>query len=212
VRGEYWFTAHDALPADGEDGRPPIHRRSITASHYPIDSHAVRKREPGRDHLDGFMQYPTEPYTVPYGVIVPQDVDALLTPVAVSGTHVGFSTLRMEPCWMALGEAAGVAASQSIERDERVRDVDVGRLQDALLEAGAVLMYFEDAEPGDEHYEALQGLAIRGVVTDWKARLDEPIDRMTAAEWCERAAVDVAPVDGETRGAFLERLAAATGE
>jgi hypothetical protein len=107
---------------------------------------------------------------------------------------------------MALGEAAGVAASQSIEREERVRDVTVGDLREALLDAGAVLKYFEDAGPGDEHYEALQRLAVRGVVTEWKARLEESVNRTTAAEWCERAGGDVAPIEGENRGTFLERL------
>ena len=45
--------------------------------------------------------------TDPLGVILPRNVDNLLLPVPVSGSHIGFSTLRMEPCWMALGQAAG---------------------------------------------------------------------------------------------------------
>src|SRR5207302_1172052 len=44
VVGEYWFTARDAVPVPGvPDGRPPVHADSITASHYSLDSHAVRK-------------------------------------------------------------------------------------------------------------------------------------------------------------------------
>lgn len=145
IEGEYLFTAHDALP--GPDGRPPIHRDSITASHYALDSHAHRKREPGRVHLDGFLSHPTKPYTVPYGVIVPKKVDNLLTPVPVSGTHIGFSTLRMEPCWMALGQAAGVAAALSIDTATPPRRLDVTRLQIELLQQGAVLIYPERRLP-----------------------------------------------------------------
>ncbi|MDR2234322.1 MAG: FAD-dependent oxidoreductase, partial [Tannerella sp.] len=78
--GEYYFTANDAIPvAPGQ--RPPLHANSITASHYALDSHAVRKREPGKIHLDGFLSYPSAVYTVPYGVIVPKGVDNLLIPV-----------------------------------------------------------------------------------------------------------------------------------
>ncbi len=85
--GMYFFTAKDALPVS-EGERPPIHPTSITASHYALDSHAARKRETGRAHLDGFISYPTMPYTVPYGVIVPKTIKNLLLPVPVSGSHI----------------------------------------------------------------------------------------------------------------------------
>lgn len=65
LEGCYFFTAKDALP-EAEGKRPPLHRSSVTASHYALDSHAVRKREPGRIHLDGssatrrpFTRFPT---------------------------------------------------------------------------------------------------------------------------------------------------------
>ncbi len=175
IEGEYRFTAHDALPLT-PGGRPPVHRDSIAASHYPIDSHAHRKREPGRVHLDGFLSHPTQPYTVPYGVILPLGVDGLLTPVAVSATHLGFGTLRMEPCWMALGEAAGTAAALAVAAGVPPREVDRTALQLALLDQGAVLIGFRDARPGDAHWPALQMMALRGLMPGWEARLDEPIE------------------------------------
>ena len=64
IAGEYLFTAHDALPRNPGE-RPPIHQSSITSSHYSLDSHAVRKREPERVHLDrqirGILQHKTYP-------------------------------------------------------------------------------------------------------------------------------------------------------
>lgn len=203
VEGEYLFTAHDALP---EDGRPPLHRTSVTASHYSLDSHAVRKREPGRVHLDGFLNTSTEPYTVPYGVIVPREPEGLLTPVPVSGTHVGFSTLRMEPCWMALGEAAGTAAALSVEREVEPRDVPVPTLQRALLDAGATLVYYEDADPDHPAYPALGFLGVRGFVPGWEADLDDAVDAETAGDWIAWAGADLEREPGETRGSLLRRL------
>lgn len=184
IAGDYLFTAHDALPVR-EGSRPPLHADSITASHYALDSHAVLKREPGRVHLDGFFSYPTRPYTVPYGVIVPRRVENLLTPVPVSGTHIGFSTLRMEPCWMALGQAAGTAAAIAAQRNVTVRRVDVEQLQDALVTQGAVLMYFSDTTPDHKHYKALQYFALRGFLPldAWEAKLDEPVSSVRAAQW-----------------------------
>lgn len=184
LEGTYFFTANDALPIK-EGSRPPIHLASITASHYALDSHAVRKRESDRIHLDGFFSYPTSVYTVPYGVMVPKLVENLLFPVAVSGSHVGFSTLRMEPCWMALGEAAGIAATLAIDNSQDVRNIDVDKLQTNLLKYGATLIYFRDLNNDDPDFPLIQKLALRGYFPDWDAKIDEVIDEKTIKLWCE---------------------------
>jgi len=164
--GMYFFTAKDALPVV-EGGRPPVHATSITASHYALDSHAARKRETGRVHLDGFISYPTDVYTVPYGVIVPKEVENLLLPVPVSGSHIGFSTLRMEPCWMALGQAAGAAAAIAIDRATTVQKVPIKLLQQRLLDENATLIYFKDIRPGDPGFAEAQRLGLQGKIAGW---------------------------------------------
>ncbi len=139
MKGKYIFKAQDAQAA-GPDGRPPRHSDSVTASHYALDSHAVRKREKGRVHLDGFLSYPSKVYTVPFRVMVPDaPIENLLCPVAASATHIGFSTLRMEPCWMALGQAAGTAAVLS--GSTSVHKLSVKALQQSLLKQKAILIY-----------------------------------------------------------------------
>ena len=166
--GVFHFTANDALPVK-KDSRPPIYKSSITSGHYSVDSHGVRKREDGRVHLDGFLGYGTEPFTVPYGVILPKKIKNLLAPVPVSGTHLGFSALRLEPTWMALGEAAGIAASTSIDKDVAVQDIELLEIQKKLLDHKAVLMYFKDIEPGDKGFEGLQLMGVYGIISDWKS-------------------------------------------
>lgn len=166
--GMYFFTAKDALPVS-EGERPPIHPTSITASHYALDSHAARKRETGRAHLDGFISYPTMPYTVPYGVIVPKTIKNLLLPVPVSGSHIGFSTLRMEPCWMALGQAAGTAASLAIDSRRSVQNIDIQELQTRLIAQKATLVYFRDITPDDPCFPEAQRMALSGEKTGWDA-------------------------------------------
>lgn len=203
IRGEYLFTAHDAL----KKRHSRAHSSSITASHYALDSHACLKREAGRPHLDGFFSHRTRPYSVPYGVIVPLAVDNLLIPAPASATHIGFSTLRMEPCWMALGEAAGEAINVSLADGSSVRAVNVIKLQRRLLDAGAVLSYFEDAAPGDAHYPALQFFALRGFLgAGYQAGLDAPATDEERARWTRWAdAPPLADFSG-TRGALLDAL------
>jgi hypothetical protein len=210
ITGEYLFTARDAMaPEDVPDAyaimagekpptkglRAPVKADSITASHYPIDSHAVRKREPERVHLDGFLGLAliTKPYQVPYGVIVPKGVDGLLCPVPVSATHLGFGTLRMEPCWMALGHAAGVAAHLSRTRKVPPRAVPVAELQARLLAEGQVLIYLSDATSAHRHWPALQRAGCRGCFPRLAADPDAPVDAETARDWSARAGVATPP-------------------
>ncbi|WP_128547545.1 FAD-dependent oxidoreductase [Larkinella soli] len=160
MKGKYLFKAQDAQPVT-PGGRPPLHADSITASHYALDSHAVRKREAGKIHLDGFLSYPSAVYTVPFGVIVPDSpLENLLAPVPASATHIGFSTLRMEPCWMALGQAAGTAAALCVRQNTSVHALDVPTLQKALIQQKAILVYFKEVPPGDQKFEAMQWEAL----------------------------------------------------
>ena len=203
--GLYFFTAKDALPVS-IGGRPPVHASSITASHYALDSHAVRKREEGRVHLDGFLSYPSAVYTVPYGVIVPKDVDNLLLPVPVSGSHIGFSTLRMEPCWMALGEAAGIASAIAIDKQVKMKNVPFELLQEHLLDNKATLLYYKDVEYTSPHFKLVQTLGLKGYLPEWEARLQEPVDAATLSGWryLSNLKLETIEVDKTTRVAALQ--------
>lgn len=205
IEGEHLFTALDALPTK-KDGRPPIFGDSITASHYALDSHAHHKREPGRVHLDGFLSHPSAPYTVPFGVMVPKKVEGLLTPVPVSGTHIGFSTLRMEPCWMAMGQAAGVAAAQSVKSGTPVRKLDLAKIQAELVKQGAVLIYFRDLKADHPNYAAIQYWGLRGLLPEWVAKADEKVTAEQAKAWAAAAKVTVDVKPGATRGAYLQAM------
>jgi hypothetical protein len=62
----------------------------------------------------------------------------LLVPVCFSATHVAYSTLRMEPQYMIIGHAAGVAAKLAIAARVAVQDVDVKALRERLRSQRAV--------------------------------------------------------------------------
>ncbi len=203
IRGEYLFTAHDAL----SKRHSREHATSITASHYALDSHACLKREPGRPHLDGIFTHRTTPYSVPYGVIVPLAVDNLLAPGPASATHIGFSTLRMEPCWMALGEAAGEAVNISLDEGTCLRALNVVALQRRLLAAGAVLTYYEDAAPGADGYAALQYFALRGFLgAGYRADLHAPVSAEDVINWTAWADTPALADFSGTRGQMLAAL------
>jgi len=225
ITGDYKFTALDTIaPSDAANGRaiidglsppagdvrPPIHSNSITASHYPVDSHAVRKLETGRQHLDGALNYQklSKPFQVPFGVIVPKIVEYLLTPVPVSATHLGFGSLRLEPCWMSLGHAAGVAAYLSIAGNIPPRNVSVQRMQQILLAQGATLTYINDTPRTHRHYAGLQIAGCHGCLPGFSALPDQPIDRATALDWASKAggSPKLLPATTMTRGEYATML------
>lgn len=204
--GVYFFTARDAMPVVS-GGRPPLHINSITASHYALDSHAVLKREKGRVHLDGFVSYPTSVYTVPFGVILPKEIDNLLLPVPVSGSHIGFSTLRMEPCWMAMGQAAGVASSLAIDEKVKVKNINVSHMQDILVSQQATLIYYKDVLCTDSSFSLVQYMGLRGYLPDWEARLQDEVSKKDIQLWSRLSGKNLRMPSGKvTRLEVLKQL------
>jgi hypothetical protein len=67
------------------------------------------------------------------------DCTNLLFPVCLSASHVAFASVRMEPQYEMLGQAAGVAAALASTGNRPVQRVDVGILQEKLADSGAVL-------------------------------------------------------------------------
>ncbi len=91
----------------------------------------------------GMLDYITRPYEIPYRIMIPQMIDGLIVPVAASTTHVAFSSIRMEPTWMALGQAAGVAADLAIAKNVEPRNVPIQTLQSLLTQQGQVFRHAE---------------------------------------------------------------------
>ncbi len=140
--GEYTLTQHDIT---GKGQEPKHHADSIAVGEFPIDSFPCRKRQPGDtlvlEGYLGMLDYITRPYEIPYRIMIPEKIDALIVPVAASTTHVAFSSIRMEPTWMALGQAAGVAAHLAIQNKVEPRQVPSAALQSLLLQQGQVIRH-----------------------------------------------------------------------
>ena len=199
IEGRHIFTAHDALPERGSK-RPPVHRRSVVSSHYAIDSHAMRKREKGKNTLDGFISYQTRPFSVPFEVMVPIGKEGLLCPVPVSASHVGYGCLRMEPCWMGLGQAAGVCAALAIRLNTLPSRVPIDSLQKELIDQNANLIFVEDIVQGNPDYKWVQKAALRGWIPDYKARLDEQVLNTDLELWAAKTGIPKTQLESSVGG------------
>jgi uncharacterized protein YfiM (DUF2279 family) len=140
--GRFTLTQKDVLEDPKKDD-------AIAISSFPIDSHDCRRialpdgvinegtifpvRMPGRRH--GYA------YHVPYRAITPSATECsnLLVPVALSATHVAYSSVRVEPTWMAIGQSAGVAAALVAKAGVTVQALDYPTLRTRLLAQKVVL-------------------------------------------------------------------------
>ena len=145
IWGEYNFTERDAA----NDNATVLPRRKpdgVAVAEFGFDSHGVHKYDPAYPGLrEGYIFIEHQPLQLPYRILVPKRVDGLLVPVACSASHVGYQTIRMEPVFMALGEACGIAAKTAINAGVAVRGVAVPEVQREILKRGGVILY--EAQP-----------------------------------------------------------------
>lgn len=117
---------------------------------YNSDSHNLQRfvNAQGFVENEGDVQVPVKPYQIAYRSLVPKRAEAvnLLVPVCLSASHVAYSSMRMEPQYMLLGHAAGIAAALAVKHGVALQEVPVAALQKQLLAEGAVL------ELGIEHH------------------------------------------------------------
>jgi hypothetical protein len=141
IWGEYTLTQNDAKPIF-DTGLPARFADGIAVTEFEFDSHAVRKYDPAYPLLrPGYFFISHDPFQLPYRILVPKCVDGLLVPVACSASHVGYQTLRMEPVFMALGEASGIAAKAAQDEKVEVRSVKVTTVQKEILKRGGVILF-----------------------------------------------------------------------
>ena len=92
--------------------------------------------------MEGDVEVSPGRYQIPFSVMLPRrnETSNLLVASTPSATHIGMSTLRMEPQFMILGHAAGTAAALAIKASGGdVRRVDLSALHAALLAEGQTL-------------------------------------------------------------------------
>lgn len=195
IHGEFTMTEADINPFIlGSGLRVPFHQDSIAIGHYPMDMKPVRQKTdqttPDKGDGDAFLSNVSQPFQIPYGAIVPQKVDGLLVPVAMSATHVAFSAIRMDPTWMSLGQAAGTAAALSIHSHREVRSLPVDELQRALLRQHCRLVFFWDVPLTNPYFETIQWFSLRAHLDGGdrhEFHPDEPLTRASLAHWVYRA-------------------------
>lgn len=166
--GDYVATQKDLQT---ELSKPDV----IGMGSYNSDSHNVQRYATPEGIVlnEGNMEVPVKPYQIPYRVLTPKasESENLLVPVCFSASHVVYSSMRMEPQYMILGHAAGIAAAQAVAKGTSVQNISIPELQKTLLAEGGIFTQGVEIQ--------LQALA------KLKAKFD-PITPRTKAPWARR--------------------------
>lgn len=140
MKGDYMMTERDILESNRKDD-------SVGMGNFVLDSHWVQRVvDPNgkvriEGHLDESIRLADKPYDIPYRSLTPKkdDCQNLLVPVCLSATHVAICTIRMEPVYMMMGHAAGLAAATAAKSGAAVQDVNGQPYLTKLRAEGAVL-------------------------------------------------------------------------
>lgn len=123
---------------------------SVGMGSYNSDSHNIQRvaMPDGSARNEGDVQVSVQPYEISFRAILPKgaETDNLLVPVCLSASHVAYSSVRMEPQYMIVGQAAGVAAAMAAKSGEPVQKVSVAELQKRLRDHGAILHLDQEAK------------------------------------------------------------------
>jgi hypothetical protein len=131
VYGEQRLTKEDCL-----SGLMPPDRILLCGA--PIEDHRKGKNGEG----ETFWQYIPDSgiYGVSYGTIVPKSSERVwVAGRCFSATHEAHASCRSMAQTMAMGQAAGLAASLSLETDTAAMSLDISELQKRLVQDGAIL-------------------------------------------------------------------------
>ena len=113
---------------------------AIALGCFPVDSHVVRRLATPDGKLvineGGYLVIPPI-YEIPFRILTPKaaECENLLVTCALSSSRVAFNSLRVEPTWMMLGQAAGTAAAMTQKDKTPVQRVNTSELQRRLREA-----------------------------------------------------------------------------
>lgn len=131
IEGDYCLTAAD-ISAGRTFPDVMVHRANFCFdTHNPAGGGQAEALEEARN---------TRPYDIPYRCFLPRGVEGLLAAGrCISGTHKAHSSYRVMNICMAMGEAAGIAAALSAAGGVPPRGLDVGQVQQVLLDKGVPL-------------------------------------------------------------------------
>jgi len=157
LKGITRMTINDVLYRDDAH---PLYRTGISVGDYPVDHHHACNPEAPT------IKFPPVPsFNIPLGALIPEKIEGLIvSDKAISVSNIINGSTRLQPCVLLTGQAAGALAAISVRNNTQVRNANVRKVQQTLLDAGAYLMPLVDVGPTDPDFQAIQRVTSSGIL------------------------------------------------
>jgi hypothetical protein len=150
IEARHVLTEHDFSP-DPQTDQARSFDDSVAFTDWYMDSHSCDiDATYGPEHAFG-DEYPYDgklilnaemrPGQIPYRSLLPVGVDNLLVSVCVGSTHIAWGAIRLEPCWVHLGESAGAAAALGLRTGKLPGELDGQAVSEHLVNTGVTVRY-----------------------------------------------------------------------
>lgn len=135
---DYVMLQQDALGSRA--ATDPVALASYTLDSHPVARLAVSGLTMEEGGIGVSVQYP---YSVSYRSIIPGlgQCQNLFCTFALSASHVGFASIRLEPVFMMLSQSAGEAAAFAIDDNAAVQQLNYQKLAAQLIADGQILTW-----------------------------------------------------------------------
>lgn len=161
IHGLVRFNLNHILSPYTQDEK--LYRTCIAVGDYPVDHHHTRYH--GYEELPNLYFHPIPSYGLPLGTLIPQDVEGLIVAEkSISVSNIVNGTTRLQPVVLQIGQAAGALAALAILNKEKVSDVSVREVQDAILHAKGYLLPYLDVPVSDPKFASYQRIGSTGIL------------------------------------------------
>ena len=161
IHGLVRFNLNHALNPYTQDEK--LYRTCIAVGDYPVDHHHTRYH--GYEELPNLYFHPIPSYGLPLGTLIPKDVDGLIVAEkSISVSNIINGTTRLQPVVLQIGQAAGALAALAVKNNQKIDEVSVRDVQNAILDAKGYLLPYLDVPVTDVKFASYQRIGSTGIL------------------------------------------------
>ena len=99
------------------------------------------------------------------GTLIPKDVDGLIVAEkSISVSNIINGTTRLQPVVLLIGQAAGALAALAVKNNQKIDEVSVRDVQNAILDAKGYLLPYLDVPVTDVKFASYQRIGSTGIL------------------------------------------------